>query len=402
MVFKTSGFRMLLMGGIEALTDDLRYHEARREAERRLKEEFSERNFLSLLSLLLTVGDMKATARYLRLWRDLKGDYPESFTSYLALFYMRTLDVENLVRVLPKLRYGERAIVYLNVFADPLSAWKLSEREENPFLREKVRYDIGTIMGMPYPLPSPKSEFERLVLDVSKSLRYLTSGKMEEGLRLVDGVVDRAVNSGVVIPIISIKARALLLRGKLSEIHLLRLATESLGLKKESERLKIYEYFLGGEVEINTERLDRRLKVDLDLSRRAKRRMLPPEETSPHFGIEAFWWYVSKVRSGSPYLSFSGRLRLMRGLEEVRLPRRRALVLLAFVRLKGYRFARENARIIFPESRKPQRRVAEYMRYVREYLNVPMDVRIARRFQTFLKEEGEEWAGFLREHVLNV
>ncbi len=389
------------MEEVDALMDALRFHEARREAERRLRENFSEENFLSLLDLLLTVGDMRTMARYLRLWKELKGEYPESFTNRLALFYVRTMDIQNLKRILPKLGYGHRAIIHLKVFADPVAAWDLSGMEKNTFLREKVRYDVGTAMGVPHPIPHPTSEFDELVLDVSRSLRYLASGKIEEGLDLGESVVDRAVNSGIVVPIIPVKARILLLRGKLSEIHLLRLAMENFGLKGESERLKIYECFLGGEVDINTEGWAKRLEVALELAERAKGRMLPPSESSPYFGIEAFWWYVSKVRSGRPYLSFSGRLRLLRGLEEVRLPRRKALVLLAFIRLKGYEFAKENARLIFPESRNPHRRVAEYMRYIREYLNVPIDVRISRRFRTFLEEEGEEWAGFLREHVLN-
>ena len=389
------------MAEIEALMDNLLFREARKEAGTRLREDFSEKNFVSLLDLLLTVGDMKAIERYLRLWKELKGDYPESFTPYLALFYLRTMKTEALKKILPRLRYGQQAIIHLKVFADPVAAWDLAGREENVFAREKVRYDVGTVMGVPHPPPSPSSEFEELILDVSRSLRYLTSGRIEDGLELVDKVVDRAVDSGLIVPIIPVKARALLLRGKVSEIHLLRLATENLGLRREAERLKVYEYFLGGQVEINPEGWDRRLRLTLELAKRAKGRMLLPDESSPYFGLEAFWWYVSKVLSGEPFLSFAGRLRLMRGLEEVRLPRRRALVLLAFIRLKGYHFAREHASLIFPESRNPRRRVAEYMRYVREYLNVPVDVRIARRFRTFLKDEREEWAEPMREHVLS-
>lgn len=383
------------------LTDALRLKEALAEAERRLEEEFSEGNFLKLLEVLLLMGDMHTIRRYLNLWRRRKGEFPPSFVHYLALFYMRTLDIGNLKRVLPKLNVAVRALVHLKVFADPLKAMALAEGIGDDFIKARVMYEIGTVMGKPYPLPTPRSELEAISFKALRTLRDFFSGRLERAVRSVEEMVDRAVDSWLRPMAIHVKENELLLGGKVSDLYFLRLATHNLGLRRETERIKIYERFWGKEVKVDVPEEDRMLTTVLRLSDRARRRIHLPAEGSNLFGIEAFWWYASNVRRRRAYLSFSGRLRLMRGLEEVKLARRRALILLAFIRLKGYNFAKENAHIIFPDSVRPKRRVAEYLRYVREYLKVPIDVRIARRYGTFLEEEGEGWATFLREHVLN-
>ncbi len=380
--------------------DPLNLKDERKEAEERLKEDFSEKNFLNLLTVLLLMGDMRSVGRYLRVWRERRGEYPPSFKPYLALYYMRSMEITALKGMLPDLPPAIRSLVHLKVFADPLKALELAEKVEDDFIRARVKYEIGTFMGRPYPLPEPRNSLEELSLKALRAMRGFHSGRLLETLKVADEMVDEGVDSWLRPTALHVKENELLLRGKASELHFLRLAAHDLGMRREAERIKIYERFLGEDVEIELHEEDRSLLKVLELSQKAREGMHLPEEKSPLFGLEAFWWYVSNVRKNRTYLSFSGRLRLMEGLQEIKLPRRRALVLLAFIRLKGYTFARENAHVIFPESARPKRRAAEYLRYIRPYLRVPIDVRIAKRFKTFLDEEGEGWAGFLREHAL--
>jgi len=369
-------------------------------AERNLKEDFSEYNFLRLLNVLLLMGNVLHVERYLNLWREKRGEYPDSFKPHLALFYLRSLQIHRLKSLLPELAPEIQALIHLKVFADPIKAMELAKGIEDERVRARVLYEIGTVMGIPSTLPEPKNEIEAVSFKALRTLRDFYSGRLFRAVRSVDEMVDKTVDSWLRPTVIHVKEKELLLRRKVSHLHFLRLAAQNLGLRREAERIKVYERFLGEDVDLNIPEEDKGLLKVLELSERARGRIPPPSEDSPFFGPEAFWWYVSKVVKGEVYLSFSGRLRLVKGMEEVHLSRRKALVLLAFIRLKGYDFAKENAHIIFPESTRPRRRVAEYLRYIRPYMRVPIDVRIAKRFRTFLDEEGEGWAEFLRERAL--
>jgi len=116
-------------------------------------------------------------------------------------------------------------------------------------------------------------------------------------------------------------------------------------------------------------------------------------------GMWNVFWYVHKVRDNVTYLSFSGRLGLYRGMERVGLPRH-LLITLAYLKTLGKQGVYEHASLIFRRASVPIKRVWNNLSALKAYTEVPTDIEIALRCGTFLSQEEEEWAEVLKERLL--
>ncbi len=116
-------------------------------------------------------------------------------------------------------------------------------------------------------------------------------------------------------------------------------------------------------------------------------------------GVESFLWHMRKIRDRGVYLSFGGRVRLLKGTEEVKVPRRKALIILAIIRSVGMEELRSIARRLFPNSPRPMKTVYDYMRFIREYRFAPTNLRFTLHSGTFLYDEDEPWAVDLKERM---
>jgi len=380
----------------------MRINEAVEEAKRRLSEDFNEENFLRLLSSLLIMGDMRTLKRYINLWKELKGKFTDRFTSYLALYYYHTLNIKKLRELFPKLHPVSKSLVSLNVWANVRDAIKYAHDIEDEFARDRIFYQIATLMGKPYPEPRPRSEYEEVIVSWTRVQRLLYTGRIDRALEELVKVVEDAVERGTMQVVLSFKLNEALIKGRISDVKIIRMALSNLGLRRLQKIAETYERFLGNrslkfeDEEISYLNWLNRISNYYDNA--VNRRFNSLNENL--FGLEAFWWYMANIKFGRVYLSFSGRLRLMKGVKEIKLPRRKALMVLAYYKIAGENFLKENAHLLFPESSAPKRRVVEYMRYIKEYLQVPTDLAIALRSKTFLEEERESWSLPLKRRFL--
>jgi len=354
-----------------------------------------------LLEALLMAGDMVKASKYVEAYEDLAREY-QPLLNIVAFYYYASLKVDRLRRIFPNAAPTVKALVSLNIFGDVKSAVRYAEEVEEDFVRDRILYQIHTVMGKFYPPPTPSSSWEEFIVRWLTTFRDLYAGKLyviDERLPgLIDGIVDR----GMYQVALAFKGLGAALSGKPFDLRIARMAAESLGLRRYGEMFKAYERMYFPDVSPAPPGDVPYMTVLHGIARRfAERPPKRPEVENGDFaGLEYLFWYMSKVARREVYLSFSGRLRLMRGVEEIELPRRKALVMLAFYRTVGLEFLKANAHLIFPHSRAPKRRIAEYMRYIKPYLHVPSDIAISRAFRTFLDEEREEWAKVLRRMMI--
>jgi hypothetical protein len=127
-----------------------------------------------------------------------------------------------------------------------------------------------------------------------------------------------------------------------------------------------------------------------------ERKCTLPED---YMGLNSLLWHIIKVRDGRPFISFGGKVRILKGVEEIRLPRRKALVILAVLRSLGMEGLRAMAPHIFPTSAHPIKTVYDYMRFLREYRYSPTNLKFALNSGYFLYDETEPWAEMLKDKL---
>ena len=116
-------------------------------------------------------------------------------------------------------------------------------------------------------------------------------------------------------------------------------------------------------------------------------------------GMESFIWHIRKIRDKRVFLSFGGKLRLLNGIKEIHLSRRKALVILAVLRSAGTEGLRSMAKDIFPNSANPMKTVYDYMRFIREYRYAPTNLKFTLHSGSFLYDETEPWANALKDKL---
>ncbi len=117
-------------------------------------------------------------------------------------------------------------------------------------------------------------------------------------------------------------------------------------------------------------------------------------------GVGSFLWHMRKIRERRIYLSFGGKVRLLQGTEEIHVPRRKALIILAIIRSVGMDELRSMARYLFPNSPRPMKTVYDYMRFIKGYRFAPTNLSFTLHSGTFLYDETEPWAVSLKERLM--
>ncbi len=335
------------------------------------------------------------TARRISELEDLYLKYPHFFRERkdtLAVMLFRGMRLRELFSILPEVPGRARVwiLASLGYVEEAEQEWgRLEDRSK--FLR--IYLDILTGKRPDRVEPLGESVMSKLYADYLRGIFLVTAGTVGEGLELLNSVAYRSFRGGYV----GWGIDTLLLKGFLglnpTDLEAARYIAEQLGDRFSVELSKLYMSLF-------------RCKVPEvpDVPRFSQQKSFAeavlrgdPIPRRGTFGYRSQWWYVDKFHHGRRFLTLAGKARVMEGRREVHLPRpNRSIPVLVFHRLLGSE-GKEYAHLIFQKSKDPRRRYEEYLGRLGELKHIPMDHFITGRYGTFLSEETEPWAVFLKE-----
>ena len=343
-------------------------------------------------------GDYQTFERIVKSRGIRDEDYPGLFIAH----YMETL--QNLSRIPVLMERVEhpwhKHVVTLMCFGRPREALRyLQEMEDTP-TRAIGEARAHYLMGRDYELRRLEDGEDLTLPNALKVLRGFVGGEIVPTLKEASHVAHRIIDSERVPTAATVEMLSAAFRKDRVALRYLTLSMEHLKMRRQAAISSVFERFLKGEpVDYRSfpEGCDY-VKAYAQMANAFLngKRVSPPNGL---YGVYNLFWYLDKVRRDVAYLSFAGRLRLMRGASEIRVSRKKSLVVLAYLKTLGREKMLEYADRIFPESVNPRRRVVEYLSTVREYRYVPSDLHITLRFGNFLKEEEGESLRLLRSLI---
>lgn len=367
---------------------------ARELAREYLRKDFTEENFLNLLRVLVTMRDVKTIEAVLDMWVEEKGYLPRSFNEALALYYMLSMQTDGIWELLPSI-------------PDNVSFWVLvnmgyPDHAANLGLTSYPRRAILSLMdGRDFQPPEDVQPLEALFFKFFNAKRYMISGEFNRALLYLNQTLSTAVRQGA----LAIGLNALILRGALKmqvgDIGIAKFVSEGLGDRMGYTLALIYEGLVEGYVpDLDIPEDFRTLYVMYEYLKYTVRGegVFRPYGGLRH--IYNMWWYFDKIRKESLYITFAGRLNLMRGREVQKVPKKQ-LICVAFAKLGGKELLERYAHVVFPDSKSPQRRAVENLSRASHLRFLPSDMFITLRFGNFLRDEEGEWAEVLKREALN-
>ena len=315
---------------------------------------------------------------------------------------METL--QNLARIpalMEKVKHPwHKHIVALMCFGRPEEALRYLQEMEDIPIRSIGEARAHYIMGKDYRLDRIKGDGEITLPRALKVLRGFVSGEIVSTLKEASHVAHRIIDSDRMPAATTVEILSAAFRRDRVALRYITLSMEHLKMRRQAVISSVFERFLKGEpVDYGT------LPEGCDYVKAYARlanaflngeRIRPPNGL---YGVYNLFWYLDKVRRESTYLSFAGRLRLMKGAHKVKVQRKKSLIVLAYLKTLGKEKLMGYAHRIFPNSINPKRRAVEYLSSVKEYHYVPSDLHITIRFGNFLKEEEGESLRLLRSLI---
>ncbi len=365
---------------------------AKRIAHTRAREEFNEENVLNLLRVLATGRDVRGMRRIFKRWKENYGEFPDSFLEALALYYMLTLQTERLLPLIPKI-------------PEHVAFWILTTLG---YTEEAKRYDLGRptrmatirlLEGYDYEPPEDIPPIDRLFFLFFNGKRFLVGGEIKRALVYIDDTLSMSLKQGA----LGIALNSMSLRGafrlKTGDVEVAKYVSQSLGDKMGYAVASIYAGLIEGEVpELKIPETFPTLRVMYEYLKYAVRK---EGVFRPYEGLRSLyniWWYLHKIKNNTVYITFAGKLRVMRGNETLRTPQKQVLCV-AFAKVGGKELLNRYAHLIFPESKDPHRRALENLSRASDLRFAPSDMYLTLRFGNFLRDEEEVWARVLREEA---
>ncbi len=322
-------------------------------------------------------------------------DYPGLFMAY----YMETL--RNLDRIPVLMERVEhpwpKHTVTLMCLGRPREALNYLREMEDVPLKAIGEARAHYLMGKDYDLSGLKDEDEVTLPKALRVLRGFIGGEITNTLGEASHIAQRIIDSERMPAATTVELLSAAFRRDRVALRYITLSMEHLKMRRQAVISSVFEHFLKGET-VDYDSLPKGCDYVGAYARLANaflrgERIRPPNDL---YGLYNLFWYLDKVRREGVYLSFAGRLRLMKGTQEVKVQRRKSLVVLAYLKTLGRNKLMEYADRIFPESVNPKRRAVEYLSSVKEYHYVPSDLHITLRFGNFLGEEEGESLRLLR------
>ncbi len=331
-------------------------------------------------------GDYNEFERIVKEREIKEEDCPDMFASY----YMETLqNLERIPLLMENLKHPwHRHMVALMCLGEPHEALRhLRDMEDIP-LKAVGEARVHYLMGKDYDPNRLKGEDDITLPKALQVLRGFVGGEIVSTLEVASHVANRIIDSERMPAATTVELLSAAFRNDRVALRYITLSMEHLKMRRQAVISSVFERFLKGE-RIGTDTVPKgcdyvRAYVSLANAFLNGERIRPPNDL---YGVYNLFWYLDKVRRGVKYLSFAGELKLMEGVKEVKVPRRKSLVVLAYLKALGKDKMMEYAGKIFPESLNPRRRVVEYLSSVKEYHYVPSDLHITLRFGNFLKKE---------------
>ena len=365
---------------------------AKRIAHTRAREEFNEENVLNLLRVLATGRDVRGMRRVFKRWKETYGDFPDSFLEVLALYYMLTLQTERLLPLIPKI--PEHVAFWI------LTTLGYTEEAKKYDLSRPTRMaTIRLLEGYDFPPPADIPPIDRLFFLFFNSKRFLVGGEIKRALVYIDDALSMSLKQGA----LGIALNAMTLRGafrlKAGDVEVAKYVSQNLGDKMGYTVASIYAGLIEGDVpELDLPETFPTLRVMYEYLKYVVRK---EGVFRPYEGLRSLynmWWYLHKIKHNVVYITFAGKLRVMRGGETLRIPQKQVLCV-AFAKVGGKELLNRYAHLLFPESKDPRRRALENLSRASDLRFVPSDMYMTLRFGNFLRDEEEVWARILREEA---
>jgi len=346
-----------------------------------VREEFNEKNVLNLLRVLATGRDVRGMKRVFKRWKETYGEFPDSFAEVLGMYYMLTLQTDKLLNIIPKI-------------PEHVAFWILTTlgytEEAKKYNTEPParRATISLLEGHDYEPPEDIPPLERLFFLFFNGKRYLVGGEINRALVYLNEVLSLSLKQGAM----GIALNSMVLRGafqmQLADIEVARYVSQNLGDRMGYTVASIYAGLVDGYVpELEIPETFPMLRVMYDYLRYVVRNEGVFRPIEGLRSLYNMWWYLDKIKKDRMYITFAGRLRVMKGMETLKVPQKQVLCV-AFVKIGNKDLLNRYAHLLFPESKDPKRRA------------VPSDMYMALRFGNFLRDEDEEWAKVLREEAV--
>lgn len=341
-------------------------------------------DYRSLFDALVIRRDIRNLGKYLRKYRTEFGK-DQTYMDYLSIYLFRSLEMENLMKVLP---YADNSIKFwiLSALGYTDEAEKLNDggtfkNFQLAFFRGK-RIEVKGI---------PKFNLEKVLASKYQALINLAYGKIPNAIDIMDEVIDESMEKGFLGWALDCLVYRNLIKLDRKNIAIALRFADFLGDNFNLEKLKIIRGVIEGE-DYKNKKVENVpiLKVMRDYAEYVlglRGRMDPYEGLE---GVYNIWWYVDKIRNSKVYMSFVGKLRLMRGSKVIEL-NKRYLLTLAYWKILGKDGLMRRADKIFKNSRDPKKRALENLSRMKDYRYAPTDIGIAVRTGTFLKDEEDSF-----------
>ncbi len=392
---------------------DNRAYLAYQEAKKRLEHHFSSLNMYYVLEALSSMGDVRKQSEYISLWKE-RGDDPDAFVSFEVYINQSLCNPEGLKLALRKANnrlitadmvstyYGRPSVGVLILRGIKDTDYRIESyrsREFRDFIVDTVLTRARMYMGVKVDLSSLKRYYELAdeVIEVYTLIFKMMSGEFDYG-DIADGVLKRAFAKGSKVTILNLMRYKAFVELDVFKLELLKHTFTNLGDTFSALLSEIYLDLLTDKDPIEPSRIPKDcgfLRTQYLLMRKYRfgEDYTPPKDMA---GIGDMWWYVNRRRSGRPYLSFAGKLRLYDGTKEIRFRSRKTVITLAYLKLLGREALERNLNLVFPNVKNPKRRLYQALAQLGRYRYVPSDLKITLRRGNFLRDESEPWAEFLK------
>ncbi|MEO0163539.1 MAG: hypothetical protein ABIL41_02910 [candidate division WOR-3 bacterium] len=349
---------------------------------KRIREKPDVESLKTLLRYLAAEGLIREIPKYLKIWRE-SLPLDEIFYTFLGLYYARTLKVGKLKGIWKKIPNEYKAVILMS-YGYPEKALKLTSDE---YTKANCYY----LMGKDYELDKPLDDANRVIYNNILGAKYTLSGEFEKAINVSEENFHLAVSMGMYGPAINSYISKGIVECDTVPLIVASLVSKHLGDRYNYIKTGIYiRFFKGLRVRLKGDTAKiRYFRVLNDLAS-------GKDGVYSLIGLKNLFWYLNKRKTGEMYLSFAGKLKLMKGKGEMK-ERKKTLIVLAFMKAfnNDADKVKKYAHLIFPESFSPKRRLGEYISRARAYIGVDTDAFITLRFGNFLRDEVGEWKNII-------
>ncbi len=276
---------------------------------RKLSKDIDVRTFEGLFKRYIINWDIESLKIILKDYGEFL-DKDKRFSA-LAAYYLGTLKLNNLRKILKRTHPLTRASVY-HYLGYPYLAHRYFDRyfgkyDNIPSIYKIAYATFKLYMGhnVNFEKPSEADIFTLLAYKFFNSLRFSMMGDIKSAIKILEEYANISTDKGFLTHAFFSIMQIGLLSNRRSILDIVEKASKTFGNKYISLRARVYKCFLLKQ-RCKIPKALRLFRVILDFNEGLKF----PDDLKELYNI---LWYSDKVRDGRIYLSFSRKLRLMKG-----------------------------------------------------------------------------------------